>query len=230
MATLRGSADQPTAISSQRKDDMRDARRGPRRVAKEREAALEDDLIYRLEILYQDMDAAYHAAAREGSFSCQGCDGAACCTVDLAIHTYAEMAYLRLGFHELPRAIKTEMGERARLTVLAKDCAPLGDEYRSAVCAANVEGQCVLYRHRPMICRLAGIPYTATRPDNTIIRGPGCKRFEQEVATTRPRLVLDRSPFYRRMSEIELDAASCRRCRTPRQTIAELIYRAAQGF
>jgi Fe-S-cluster containining protein len=143
---------------------MRDARRGPRRVAKEREAALEDDLINRLEILYQDMDAAYHAAAREGSFSCQGCDGAACCTVDLAIHTYAEMAYLRLGFHELPRAIKTEMGERARLTVLAKDCAPLGDEYRSAVCAANFEGQCVLYRHRPMICRLAGIPYTATRP------------------------------------------------------------------
>ncbi|MGC8908184.1 MAG: hypothetical protein ACP5M0_12185 [Desulfomonilaceae bacterium] len=176
------------------------------------------------------MDAAYHAAAREASFSCEGCDGARCCTVDLTIHTYAEMAYLRLGFHELPWAIKAEMGERARLTVLAKERAARGEAYRNAVCAANFNGQCVLYRCRPMICRLAGIPYTATRPDQSVITGPGCTRFEQEVAPAHAGLRLDRAGFYRRMSEIEVEVVASRGSRTPRRTISEIIYCAAQGM
>jgi len=190
----------------------------------------EYDLISPLIALYDEMDAAYRVAAGRGSFSCQGCDGIRCCTVDLRIYTCAEMVYLRRGFNELPVAIRDEMGERARQVVAAKDRAPMGSEYRNAVCPVNFEGRCALYQYRPMICRLAGIPYIVTRPDMATIQGTGCKRFQHEVAPVHSDLVLDRSSFYLRMSEIQMDAMKSLRRKTPVQTIAEIIHYGAYGL
>lgn len=183
----------------------------------------EDDLISQLIVLYSEMDSAYRDAASQGGFGCQGCDGASCCTVDLRIHTYTEMAYLIRGLDELPLGLAREVKERARQMVLAKARSHHDSEYRNAVCALNFKGLCTMYEHRPMICRLAGIPYIATRPDTTNIRGSGCRRFEEEVAPSNPDLVLDRSYFYKRMSEIELGVVKFRGCKTPVYTIAEII-------
>ena len=60
-----------------------------------------EELMPRLGDLYRRMDEAYSTAAAATGFSCQGCDGAKCCTVDLVLHTLAERLYLRRGFNAL---------------------------------------------------------------------------------------------------------------------------------
>ncbi len=190
----------------------------------------DDIIISQLKALYEEMDAVYRAAADQAGFSCHGCDGVRCCTVDVPIHTYAEMVYLIRGIDELSPSLQEEIGHRARRLVWAKDRAPQGVEYRNAVCAVNFEGQCALYEYRPMICRLAGIPYIAIRPDMTSVEGRGCERFENEFEPTHPDLVLDRSSFYIRMSQLELHAVKLRRRKTPVHTVGEIIYYGTQGL
>ena len=60
-----------------------------------------DDLIPRLHELYRQMDDAYRSIAQEVDFSCDGCDGVKCCTVDVMLHTFVEMYCLRRGFNTL---------------------------------------------------------------------------------------------------------------------------------
>jgi hypothetical protein len=100
----------------------------------------------------------------------------------------------------------------------------VSEDYRNAVCAANVEGNCMLYEYRPMICRLAGIPYQAVRPDGSVIRGSGCTRFQEAVQVAHPELMIDRSQFYSDMAEIEIDAVRARRAKTSARTMAELFH------
>jgi len=51
---------------------------------------------------------------------------------------------------------------------------------------------------------LHGIPYELHRPDNTIIRGPGCQMFHQECSS-QSHIVFDRTPLYSAMAELELE-------------------------
>ena len=141
-----------------------------------------DQLLPRLIEIYQAMDSAYEAAAESGGFSCQGCDGAKCCAVDLTLHTFIEAHYLRRGIETLESSAHAEVLERCRAMLEAKARDPYGPDYRDRVCVLNASGKCSLYTFRPMICRLAGIGHHATRPDGSILTGPGCPRFETETA------------------------------------------------
>jgi hypothetical protein len=170
------------------------------------------------------MDQTYTAAADAASLSCAGCNGAQCCTVDLVLHTFGEMALLQRGFLELPFDVRCEIKDRARRVVSYRDRFHASEEYRGAACVANFEGGCMLYEYRPMICRLAGIPYKAVRPDGSVIRGPGCTRFQETIQITHSELTIDRSHFYRDMAEIEIDAVRARRAKTAAQTMAELFH------
>ncbi len=49
-----------------------------------------EELIPRLSKLYQAIDTSYSKVIEENGFSCIGCDGVKCCTVDLNLHTYME--------------------------------------------------------------------------------------------------------------------------------------------
>jgi hypothetical protein len=60
-----------------------------------------DGLIPRLKELYHEMDRTYCAIANDVGFSCDACDGVKCCTVDVTLHTFVEMFYLRRGFNSL---------------------------------------------------------------------------------------------------------------------------------
>lgn len=181
------------------------------------------ELIPRLRELYESIDQAYAAATAEVGFSCGGCDGVACCTVDVTLHTFAEMDYLRRGLSTLDEVRRNVVLDRCRFMVAAKRKDPVGESYRRSVCALNFEGLCGLYEYRPMICRLAGIPHFFVRPDGTSRQSGGCARYEREVLSSHPDIRIDRTPFYHAMAQIELDAVQTFGMRTTPHTVAETL-------
>lgn len=182
-----------------------------------------DELIPRLAELYERMDSAYREAADEIGFSCEGCDGVKCCTVDLILHTFVEMLYLRRGFNTRDTSRQLEILGRCRAIIKSKEDDPCGEAYRNAVCALNLDGLCSLYEYRPMICRLAGIRHFVARPDGTAMDSGGCRRYEQEILSLHPDLRIDRTFFYRQMAEIEIEVVRALGKRTVPRTIAETL-------
>ncbi|MBI4966422.1 MAG: hypothetical protein HY913_24290 [Desulfomonile tiedjei] len=182
-----------------------------------------DELIPRLTGLYRLIDSAYGEAAEEMGFSCEGCDGVKCCTVDLTLHTFAEMLYLRRGFNALDTSRQLEILGRCLAMIKAKEDDPCGAVYRNGVCVLNFEGICSLYEFRPMICRLAGIRHFIGRPDGTTMESGGCARYEQEVIKQYPDLKIDRTSYYRKMAEIEIEVVRTLGKRTSPRTISETL-------
>ncbi len=177
----------------------------------------------RLKELYEEMDAAYEAVSIQSNFNCIGCDGAKCCSVDLIIHTFVEMVYLKNGLLTLDENTSSRIQKRSTEIVTFKEIDPSGGDYRNSVCAANFDGKCAIYQYRPMICRLAGIPHFIHRPDLTKIYGPGCPRFENRFRSSNPLLQIDRTPFYRRMAELEMEIIKQQGKRTQSLTISEIL-------
>ncbi len=189
-----------------------------------------DSLIPRLSTLYELIDAEYQAVSQRTGFSCEGCDGVKCCTVDVTLHTLVEMLYLRRGFNTLDTSEQLEILGRCRAMIKAKEDDPFGDAYRNAVCALNFDGRCVLYQFRPMICRLAGIRHFILRPDGKSTESSGCFRYEREVLgspgegqETDRELKIDRTAFYRSMAELEMEVVRVRGRRTKTRTVAETL-------
>lgn len=189
-----------------------------------------DSLIPRLSVLYGLIDAEYQAVSQRTGFSCEGCDGVKCCTVDVTLHTLVEMLYLRRGFNTLETSGQLEILGRCRAMIKAKEDDPFGDAYREAVCALNFDGLCVLYEYRPMICRLAGIRHFILRPDGKSTESTGCFRYERDVLggpieslETAPELKIDRTTFYRSMAELEMEVVRARGMRTKTRTVAETL-------
>lgn len=181
------------------------------------------ETVPRLVELYRLMDLAYGEAAEHAGFSCEGCNGVKCCTVDLIVHTFAEMLYLRRGFSALEKTLRLEIKQRCRDILKAKASDPLGSPYREAVCALNFDGRCVLYDHRPMICRLAGIPHVINRPNSTQTIGGGCPRFETDISPAFPHITIDRTSFYKEMAQLEIAMIEELGRRTHSLTVAEIL-------
>jgi Putative zinc- or iron-chelating domain len=184
-----------------------------------------DELIPRLEALFRDIDATYSETADQVGFSCEGCDGAKCCTVDLTLHTFSEMYLLRRGFNSLASERRQAIIDRSEIMVEAKSRDLLGDAYRNGVCVLNFGGSCSLYHHRPMICRLAGIRHFIVKPDGRITGGDGCPTFKEVIQPVHPDLQIDRTPFYQAMAKVEIVAVHALGSRIAPRTIAEIMVR-----
>jgi hypothetical protein len=182
-----------------------------------------ENLAPRIRDLYRKIDSAYAAAAKKTGLTCEGCNGVICCSVDLFLHTFIEISYLRLGFKMLEPSLQSEIRTKSRWIVDAKCEAPYGASYRSAVCALNFAGACILYESRPMICRLAGIPHVFTRPDGSEAQSGGCKKFEETLRAQNPEAKIDRSAFYREMAAMEIEAVRARGRRTEKLTVSEAL-------
>jgi Fe-S-cluster containining protein len=183
-----------------------------------------DLLIPRLKELFKEIDLVYSNTAENLGFSCNGCDGEKCCTVDLIVHTSAEQLLIKRGVVSLDTDLQNQIIARASSIKRAKEANPHSEQYRSAICALNFDGLCALYDHRPMICRLAGIPHKIIRPDGSQITGPGCNIFHEKCADKTPEHIIDRSPFYKRMAQLETEAVKETGHRTTPKTIAEIIW------
>jgi len=190
-----------------------------------------ENLVPRIRELYRKIDSAYAAAAEKIGLTCEGCNGVICCSVDLTLHTFIEISYVRFGFKMLEPSLQSEILTRSRWIVDAKREAPHGDRYRTAVCALNFAGACILYEYRPMICRLAGIPHVFTRPDGSEAQSGGCNKFEETFSGQNPEAKIDRSVFYREMAAMEIEAVRARGRRTEKLTVSEalVIERCSEG-
>jgi Fe-S-cluster containining protein len=153
----------------------------------------------RMRALYAAMDEAYDAVAKHYGFGCEGCEDN-CCTQRFHHHTLAEYHYLLEGM----KAAEPEPASR----ILVKAKIVL-DSYRKEIevgevlplmCPVNFDGLCGLYGHRPMICRMHGLPHRFRRPDGREERGGGCARFEEKNATD---WTVDRTKEYAELAKIE---------------------------
>lgn len=163
------------------------------------------DFSERMEKLYEDMQKAYDdVAAHYGSFSCGGCTDN-CCTQRFFHHTLAEYRYLKEGLMEAlsvdPELVRS-MLIKARVVVDTYQKEAESGEILPLMCPANFEGLCRLYKHRPMICRLHGLPHRYRRPDGREERGTGCARFEGMHKTD---WTVNRSRLYTDLAAVEAD-------------------------
>jgi Fe-S-cluster containining protein len=184
--------------------------------------ALRASFLERLRRSYAAMDAAYAQAAAAYGFVCDGCVES-CCRTRFHHHTLLEYLGLRAGLDQLPDERRAQLRDRAAAFVEqnAHDRAP-GPEERP-FCPLNEEGRCVLYVHRPMICRLHGIPHELHPPGRAPRLGPGCDEFHRRCG--RPVYhCFDRTPLYTELAQIESELQRVLgQRRKIRMTIAEMI-------
>ena len=179
----------------------------------------------RLARLFAEMDSAWTAVAERHRFHCSGCADNCCLTLFFH-HTLLEYLLLQQGFSGLDSAEREAVRSRAKAVVRDSTAAD-GGRIPAArrMCPLNTEGLCRLYAQRPMICRLHGIPHMLQRPDGKMIRGSGCVAFE-DLPGAGPGHCLDRTPYYRRMAELEQRlqrAAGLERPLRLRVTVAEMV-------
>ena len=184
-------------------------------------------VLKRLYELYERMDAAYAASAAAIGLSCQGCADS-CCETLFRHHTYVEWTALAQGFAALPPARQDEVRTQAETYLRIHRNALPGTRPR-VPCPAGVSTEsglvCGIYAHRPMVCRLHGVPNVLQRPGAAPAAFPGCDRAQNLAKTCEPAL-LDRTPLLSDLAHLEMDLLGRERMgKLPRVdlTIAEML-------
>jgi Fe-S-cluster containining protein len=161
--------------------------------------------IERVSNLYSLMDKDYSEAAAYYGFSCAGCENN-CCEERFYHYTIIEHLYILEGIKSLDGTKQKDVFERAEEVIQIYGLHDQKGIVRRVFCPLNFDGLCILYDHRPMICRLHGIPHEVKNPDYTTQRGPGCNKFKEDIATKKyPYHKFDRTSFYSKMAAIEIE-------------------------
>lgn len=179
------------------------------------------EAMVQLETLYAEMDACYATAAARHGFECRGCEDS-CCRTLFYHHTLVEVAGLFAGYLKLTAEQKGFVSRRAQDHRRSLHSDGYHRPFRH-LCPLNQESRCLLYRERPMICRLHGIPHVLRHPVKGLISGPGCHAFEASFGPTAGQ-ALDRTPHYAAMAHLEKSLRQASVIETPvRLTIAQMI-------
>lgn len=147
-------------------------------------------------MLYGAMSEAYDNLSSRYGFGCKGCVDN-CCVSKFHHHTRAEYYYLLEGMNRI------ETGTAKEIVLRAQDAVRLGesDPDIAIMCPANFDGLCKVYEHRPMICRLHGVPHGFRRPDGAIEKGSGCAVFQSRYPDAED--AMDRTVLYTLLADIE---------------------------
>ena len=190
------------------------------------EVILRSEFAKEVAVLYHDMETAYDRTAKALDFSCSGCPDN-CCDSYFLHHTYTEWAYLWQGLKTLDAGQLQTINEKATQYVVASEAALVRGKRPVIMCPLNMDGLCSLYPYRLMICRLHGIPATFTRPDGKKLEFPGCFRCQELVSPDKSLTPLDRTQFFRRLVELELELLGHKRMVAPKVklTIAQMIVK-----
>ncbi len=186
----------------------------------------------KLASLYDDMQNQYQAHGASLGLTCEGC-AQNCCTSYFQHHTRIEWAYLHHGLAELPTAARQEYERRAKAYVRDAGEALAAGERPHVMCPLNDDGRCGVYKHRLMICRLHGVPNMLRYPNGRVVDFPGCYRSQELCEKAEHVSVLDRTPLYTRLMELEVQYVSPTKVRSlPRVdlTLAEMIVLGAPQF
>ena len=192
-----------------------------------KEVVLPVQLVGELEEIYQKLQQQYERVAGELGFSCTGCPDN-CCDSYFLHHTYAEWAYLWMGFRQLDSDRQQELLGRCRMWLDMCEKANLAGDRPQVMCPLNEGGLCVLYNHRLLVCRTHGVPASLTRPDGQTMRFPGCFRC-QEIVDGRTQAgqvpQVERTQLLRQLALLENRLLENKRHLLPkvRITIAEML-------
>jgi Fe-S-cluster containining protein len=160
--------------------------------------AIYSPYLVRLVDIYDEMDKTYEETACRYGFICRGCDDN-CCRTRFYHHTFLEYLYLREGFGALPKETKQEITNRARVVC---DQMPREIDRFVQICPLNFDGRCILYAHRPMICRLHGIPHELRKPGTDVQYHQGCAAFHNQYKDS-AYFRFDRTPLYLNLAKLE---------------------------
>ncbi len=170
--------------------------------------------------VFQAMDKAWDEIAAQYQFQCNGCKDN-CCQSLFFHHTHVERAYLIHGFGRLDPAEKKEILDKAHAYCDATFDSETEAASKKIPCPLLLEGRCRLYQHRPMICRMHGLPHELHKPGFPVIKGPGCDAGQFDEKDYIP---FDRTPFYREMAGVEMGFRTAfGKSGKVRETIAQIL-------
>jgi len=155
----------------------------------------------KLETIWADMGQKYQEAADYYGFFCDGCENNCCYTL-FYHYTLLEYLFLMKGYSALEHERQNQVTERA---LKVCDRTPEYDKTGKPVrllCPLNVDGLCILYEYRPMICRLHGISHQLQKPGQDIMYSPGCEAFTKQC-DGKKYIKFDRTSFYIEMAKLE---------------------------
>ncbi len=152
--------------------------------------------------LYETIDQVYNAAAARFGFECRGC-GENCCRTLFYHHTIVETLFLSEGVSALDETTRSGVYERAAEADIARKRFDVRHLPYDHWCPLNVNDRCLVYAHRPMICRLHGLPHVLAPPGRKpqTIR-PGCPAFYRQCKDPAA-APLNRTPLYTQMAVLE---------------------------
>jgi Fe-S-cluster containining protein len=158
-------------------------------------------ILIEFEQLLARMDQAYRQTADAAGFECRGCLQN-CCRTLFFHHTLTELLYLKAGLARLSADAHNRIRERAAVVDRMHDTQQAQQPSAGTMCPLNERDRCMLYAHRPMICRLHGLPHRLQRPDGKVLSGPGCDDFYRQSGSVSS-VALDRTPHYTAMAGVE---------------------------
>ena len=193
------------------------------------EIILAGELLVQLRGIYNKLEEDYNRVAGELNLSCKDCSDN-CCDSYFLHHTYAEWAYLWLGFSSLVSAEQKEILKKCRNYVAECDKAKKSGEHPQLMCPLNEKGLCMLYRYRMLVCRTHGVPAVLTRPDGQKLHFPGCFHCQNLVQRRYENMhppYVERTPLLRKLVVLEDELLDNKRKLMPkvRLTIAEMLLK-----
>ena len=162
-----------------------------------------EPFLEQLKDIYADMDRAYAGAAAHYGFDCRGCSDN-CCRTLFYHYTVLEYLYLIKGWTGLAEEQRAATADLAFSVCRQLPAALAGPEPVRLMCPLNLDGLCLLYSRRPMICRLHGIPHELHVPGRPVHHGCGCDAFTSKHGAKKY-FRFDRTPYYARMARLEKD-------------------------
>lgn len=154
-----------------------------------------------LKIIYDAIDQNYNEVGNQYGFICKGCEDN-CCATRFYHHTLLEVLYILKGFKSLEKEKQIKI--KHRTLEVSRKIIEAGEKEMDLrpMCPLNFDGLCILYIHRPMICRLHGIPSELHIPGKQITYSPGCYSFSKQCKE-KGYIAFDRTPFYIEMAQLE---------------------------
>ena len=182
----------------------------------------------RLKRIFAAMDDTYRKAADHYGFHCTGCEDN-CCFTRFYHHTLLEYLFIREAFRALDDENRQKVVQRAQEVCRKTEQGDRNGEPVRLMCPLNVDELCLTYAHRPMICRLHGIPHELHGPDGSAMQGRGCDAFYRQCSQKEP-FTFDRTPFYVKMAELESELRQAVGITQKiKMTVAQMIVSYAKG-